>query len=165
MEPMVAAPKETTESFPVAMCMSREKVESMGIDYEALFSFECVCNKSPKQEIKRESKEAGARPTGIFAFQGPPTPKSIRRAKKSDQAGTRKKIKKRSQEPSLPRYSGILARYCCCSVRLLRPVLSASNPPAAFEYRKEKNLKEETRTARSRWRSEHLDPSRLVFAR
>jgi hypothetical protein len=96
MELMVAAPEETS---PVAMCMSREKVESKGTDYEALFSFECVCNKSPKQEIKKKKKEAGARPTGIFAFQGPPTPKPIRRAKKSDQAGRRKKRKSAARSP------------------------------------------------------------------
>jgi hypothetical protein len=48
---------------------------------------------------KKKKKEAGARPTGIFAFQGPPTPKPIRRAKKSDQAGRRKKRKSAARSP------------------------------------------------------------------
>jgi type IV secretory pathway VirB10-like protein len=63
MELMVAAPEETS---PVAMCMSREKVESKGTDYEALFSFECVCNKSPKQEIKKKKKKKQAHDPRVY---------------------------------------------------------------------------------------------------
>jgi hypothetical protein len=67
-----------------------------------LFSFECVCNSSVSKTRDQKSKRAGARPTGIFAFQGPPsqaqthlTSKEKRKKKKEK----REKRKKRSQTP------------------------------------------------------------------
>jgi hypothetical protein len=121
---------------------------------------------------KRDQIESRRTTHGYICLPRPSHPKINPTSKRK---AIKQERKKKAQPETLPFLgcSGVLTRYCCCSVHLFRPVLSArspiqsaDDPPSSRKLITEKKrIKEETRTTCSCRCSERMDSPRLVFAR